>query len=81
MNTAPDKSLARPVRRGQRRAADVIRPTERGSALVYFPKPVRLVSEFQQAILGIVPLATVWANQISAPAGAAAVVVRGDSKA
>src|SRR6266404_5655653 len=44
-------------------------------ALVHFPVAVGVVSEFEQAILGIVPLAASRADQVPAPVRAASVVI------
>jgi hypothetical protein len=39
-----------------------------------------LEAQFEQAVLGVVALTTIRANEIAAPGGSLAVVVCGDSK-
>jgi len=45
------------------------------STFVYTPIAIGIVTEFQQAVLGIVSFAAIWANQIPSPVGAVAVVI------
>jgi hypothetical protein len=50
------------------------------STFVYFPIAGALVSKLQQAVFGVVPLATAGAFQIATPGGALPVIVFRDNK-
>jgi len=46
-------------------------------ATIHFPVSLALKAEFEQAILGIVALATFWTLQVAAPRRAPAIVICG----
>jgi hypothetical protein len=50
------------------------------SALVYGPESLGVIADFKQAVLGIVALAAIRTDEITAPAAAAAIVVLGYPK-
>jgi len=50
------------------------------SAFVYFPVAFTVVSKLQEAVLGIMPFAAIWAFQIPAPTGALAIILLRDGK-
>jgi hypothetical protein len=80
MITAPDRSRSGTRYGLVNGASKLSLQNRRCSALVHFPKSIGLVPEFQQSVLGIVPLATVRAYQIPVPGRSAAIVVVGNRK-
>jgi hypothetical protein len=50
-------------------------------AFIHFPIALRVIPQLQQAILGVVPLPAAWADQVSTPTRALAVVFLGNGKA